>query len=179
MKSCFLTFFLFCCLPFICVSQKSFTQLSQLDGRLTLEAPKQLKVIPFNSDAPVAGNFLTCGKYSDSRHNILLTFYCSVDSLSDDDVPGHAELLIKMLQVKYPGLNVEDDGISLNEGKNISYIKYTRPVSDAKISGCLIYGSLDNKLSMLIIEYPSKALKTWSAAVDVMIASLRLIDAPN
>jgi hypothetical protein len=71
-----------------------------------------------------------------------------------------------------------DDGILLQGGKNIGYIKFSLRGAAQKLFNYMFYISIGDELLLFSIEYPRKLRKSWEPTAERMATSLRVLGGP-
>jgi hypothetical protein len=114
--------------------------------------------------------------FKSSSEKARCLIYYSADSLSDNDVPAFTDLLISKIKGLYASVKIQDDGISLNDGKNIGYIKCTTGKRRHKKSLQCFYGSFNGRLLLFLVDSDVNNDQKLAQATDIMISSLRIND---
>jgi hypothetical protein len=98
-------------------------------------------------------------------------------NVSDNDIPQWTD---KQLSAHKIDRRFEyiDDGIFLQDGKNIGYIKYKTDEEDSLDTYTLLFFmSVDGKLFQAQFNCPYKTRKRWEPIADEIANSLRIINA--
>lgn len=165
--------------PAICCAQTSLHTTTLLDGRVVMELPVILKMdsVLHNKLSPQhrVSEFLM----ADASGTITLRIDSAAGTVTDNDIPGYADVIIEAVRSNRPDVKVTDDGISLNGGKNIGFIKYIAPEGEDKGYNCIFYGSCNGKMTVFIFNCPIEESGKWIKTIDRMISTLRLYDQPK
>lgn len=127
------------------------------------------------SDAINTTTFDKDYSFYDHTGTIKLVFaYSSDGSITDNDIPEYTNVLIKEMKAAVPSFKLLDDGIHLQDGKNIGYIRYTVRDAGVTMFRYQFYISLDDKLLSFIFSCPKKMRRQWEADVDIIANSIRV-----
>ena len=166
---------LLCCLKG--VSQKNAAPMQLFNGKVVMQLPVAFK--PDSTLVDATYRFATSTPayiFSSPPDQVKCLVFKEPDSLSDNDVPAFADVLIAKVKNLYPSVKITDDGISLNAGKNIGYIRCMENSGNAKKFFQFFYGSFRGRLLLFLVMCNDKNSKKWIPSVDFMITSLRIND---
>jgi hypothetical protein len=94
--------------------------------------------------------------------------------IMDNDIPMWTDKQLSALK-KSSGFTYIDDGIFLQDGKNIGYIKYeVHGEKGMKIYSMLFFISLENRLVQFNFVSPLRKRKKWEPIADAIANSLRI-----
>ena len=144
---------------------------ADFNGPLALEGPQEVN------------NSLRQGRFLHKNYPIVILFQLAttVDSnavmASDNDIPEWADKQMGALK-KSPGFEYIDDGIFLQDGKNIGYIKYNL-ASDSRLAtyNMLFFMSVNDRLFQATFFCLLKNRRKWEPIADEIANSLRVIPA--
>lgn len=105
---------------------------------------------------------------------VVLSCTFTEKKVDDNSIPAFTDQLIAELKASKNDFKLADDGILLQDGKNIGYIKFMSRVKAQKIFNYMFYNSLEERLVLFILECPKKLREKWEVKADEMAASLRL-----
>jgi len=108
---------------------------------------------------------------------VQIRYNLASDSVTDNDIPQYADRLIGRLRASVPGFKYIDDGIHLQDGKNIGYIKYRHKQQGRKYFEYLFYITVNDQLLSFNFSSSWKDRERWEPIVDAIANSLRLIPA--
>ncbi len=94
---------------------------------------------------------------------------------SDNDVPEWTDKILNNVR-QNPAFFYIDDGIFLQNGKNIGYIKYSELHTNDDVDNyhLLFFMSVNGKLAQFDFFCPSKSRKKWEPIGDSIANSLRV-----
>ena len=104
-----------------------------------------------------------------------LAYNFTSSAIDDNGIPAFTDKMLAVLKTNRKDIEFIDDGILLQEGKNIGYIKFISQAKDQKVFNYMFYISMDNRLLLFTFNCISKLRKKWEAKADEMVASLRLV----
>ncbi len=111
---------------------------------------------------------------ADKTGEIELVYNMASDTITDNDIPAYTDVLINEMKTNKKDYNFLDDGIYLQDGKNIGYIKFVSKEKNI-IFNYLFYLSVDGKLCIFSFTCPDKLRKKWEPVVDEIANSLRIV----
>ncbi len=157
-------------------SQIQLEKISLLDNKVTILAPKgftkmteEMLAVKYPAGANKPQWVLT-----DKDATVNLTYNYTSSKIDDNDIPGFTDEMLTVLKTNRKDIEFIDDGILLQDGKNIGYIKFISQAKDQKVFNFLFYISVDNRLLLFTFNCISKLRKKWEVSADEMAASLRL-----
>jgi hypothetical protein len=113
--------------------------------------------------------------YANKERNARFSISLSAEEVSDNDIPGYTDLAITSVKKESASAKIYDDGISLNEGKNIGYIKYTDAVEKDEFN-YVFYGSLNEQLVTFYFVCKTEDRSKWEKKIEAIVASLKIKD---
>ncbi len=122
----------------------------------------------FNSHSPLWGISYDGGK-------VVFTCTQTLRRVDDNGIPGFTDELISIVKEKARAAKLVDDGILLQEGKNIGFIKFLSKDNAQKKYNYLFYLSVDEQLVLFSFDCLNKARKKWEAIAEQVAASIRVI----
>ena len=127
--------------------------------------PDNINIAQFNKDQ----------SFSDHTGKIKLIYSWSDDGkVTDNDIPEYTDVLIKEMKQAVPSFKLLDDGIHLQDGKNIGYIKYLVKDEGAEMFRYQFYISVEDKVLVFIFSCPKKMRRQWEADADIIANSVRV-----
>ncbi len=122
-------------------------------------------LVPYQPDWVITG---------DDGQIILSCFH--TDQLVDDNgIPGFTDELITAVRTRGKDVKLLDDGILLEDGKNIGFIKFLSRENGKRTFHFMFYLSLQNRLLLFDLSGPKKLKKNWEGRGVEMAASIRLL----
>lgn len=159
------------------ITLSAFSQTEKV--KQTIIGNKVELLVPAGFSATDAINATAFNKehsFTDHTGKIKLVFAYSNDgTVTDNDIPEYTNVLIKEMKGPVPSFKLLDDGIHLQDGKNIGYIKYTVKDESTTMFRYQFYISVEDKLLMFIFSCPEKMRQQWEADVDIIANSVRVI----
>ncbi len=157
-------------------SQTELEKISLLDNKVTIFAPKgftkmteEMLAIKYPAGANKPQWVL-----SDEDATVNLAYNYTTYKIDDNGIPGFTDEMLTVLKTNRKDIEFIDDGILLQDGKNIGYIKFISEAKDQKVFNFLFYISVDNRLLLFTFNCINRLRKKWEASADEMAASLRL-----
>ena len=157
-------------------SQIELLKISLLDNKVTILAPKGFTKMTEEMLAlkyPVSAN-KPQWVLTDKDGAVNLAYHYTSTAMDDNGIPAFTDEMLALLKTNRKDIEFIDDGILLEDGKNIGYIKFTSQAEDQKNFNFLFYISIDNRLLLFTFNCISKLRKKWEASADKMAGSLRL-----
>ncbi|MBC7937775.1 MAG: hypothetical protein H7Y86_20710 [Rhizobacter sp.] len=157
---------LFLSIP-VCFSQATLVQQSILNGKVEILLPGNFKQQenPGNTNASIL---------SDNTGSVSLAYEWQDETMTDNDIPAYTDVLISEMKKNKMPHTFLDDGIHLQDGKNIGYIKLSTEESGKKLFTYLFYISVADKLLYFAFTCPLNERKKWEADADKIANSLRI-----
>ena len=159
-------------------SQIELLKLSLLDNKVSVLAPKgftqmteEMLALKYPATANKPQWVLT-----DEDGTVNLTYSFTSSAIDDNGIPAFTDKMLAVLKTNRKDIEFIDDGILLQEGKNIGYIKFISQARDQKVFNYMFYISLDNRLLLFSFNCIEKLRKKWEVKADEMAASLRLLN---
>jgi hypothetical protein len=161
-----------CC---ICFAQTSMRPVSLLDGNVTLQLPGTLP--PFQQGTsrmlwktayPVTAISLT-----NNGENFLEYAYTD-KRVDDNSIPAFTDELLSTFPVHKKYTKIVDDGIYLENGKNIGYLKVILKEKGDLQFHYFFYLSVDDRLLIFHFATPIKLRKAWEASIDAAAQSIKI-----
>jgi len=163
-------------LSFACFSQIVLENISVLDNKIALLAPKGFTQMtdemvavkyPNNANKP---NWVL----SDEDGKVNLAYSFTKTELDDNGIPGFTDELITGLKANRKDIRFIDDGILLQDGKNIGYIKFISQAKDQKVFNYFFYISVDNRLLLFNFNCINKWRDKWETKAEEIANSIRV-----
>ncbi|MCP9752885.1 hypothetical protein [Ferruginibacter sp. HRS2-29] len=162
---------LFCwvliCLPFAGISQ-GVKKTSFYNNQVEISLPVEFEK---GGDPPEQNRLY----FPDKERSFKFSIVLSDDEVSDNDIPGYTDLAITAVKRESSSAKIYDDGISLNAGKNIGYIKYNSSET-LSLFEYVFYGSLHDKLLTFYFSCKAEDRSKWEKKIDAIVSSLRIND---
>jgi hypothetical protein len=159
-------------------SQIALESISVLDNRVTLLAPKgftqmtaEMLAVKYTNTANKPNWVLT-----DKDGKVNLAYSYLKTKVDDNGIPGFTDQIIAELKANRKDIKFIDDGILLQDGKNIGYIKFISQAKDQKVFNYFFYISHDNRLLLFNFNCINKWRKKWEAKADEIAKSIRVKD---
>jgi hypothetical protein len=159
------------CLPFAGFSQ-GIKKVSLFNNQVEISLPVEFEI----SDDLEGENKLL---FTDKGHTIKFSLAWLNEDVTDNDIPGYTDLAITAVKKESASAKIYDDGISLNSGKNIGYIKYSNNNNRFSPFEYVFYGSLNDKLLTLYFSCKPEERSKWEKKIDAIVASLKILDKPT
>lgn len=159
------------CLPFAGISQ-DVKRFSFFNGQVEILLPSEFE----KGGDPTEKAHLF---FADKDRTLKFSITLSEEEISDNDIPGYTDLAITAVKKESASAKIYDDGISLNAGKNIGYIKYSYNNNRLSPFEYVFYGSLNDKLLTLYFSCKPEERSKWEKRIDAMVASLKIFDKPT
>ncbi len=105
----------------------------------------------------------------------ILSFSLGDENISDNEIPAFTDDRLKLAKLNDDSFRYIDDGIHLQDGKNIGYIKFSTKEGKTKYFHYTFFISVYAKPLLFKFSCPFKQRKRWEAAVDNMANSLMII----
>ncbi len=158
----------------IAFPQVEMVKTSALDGRVELLIPKNFKPAK-QTDKTTVENEVTL---ADESGKVNLTYSLSDKGeapISDNDIPAYTDVLLSEMKKNKMGYKQMEDGIHLQDGKNIGYIKFIFKSSGEKLFTYLFYISVEDRVLSFAFTSPAKQRKQWEQVADTIANSLRVV----
>ena len=157
----------------IAFPQAELVKTSILDGKVELLIPKDLKQVK-EAETTTMENEITLADES-GKVNLIYSLSDKGEApVSDNDIPAYTDVLLTEMKKNKRGYKEIEDGIHLQDGKNIGYIKFNSKSSGEKLFTYLFYISLDNRVLSFAFTCPAKRRKQWEQVVDTIANSIRV-----
>jgi hypothetical protein len=156
-------------------SQVALEKMFLFDNKLTLLTPKDFAVIndkDFDQHYPDTA-FKPNNAIGDANGKIILAWNLSETAMDDNGIPGYTDELITGLRNR-KNTSIVDDGILLQDGKNIGYVKFTTLEKKQKIFHYRFYISFKERLLVFEFACPKKMRSVWEIKADEMANSIRV-----
>ena|SRR6218665_1076571 len=114
--------------------------------------------------------------YPDVKQNpgTFLSYRIEKDSITDNEIPAFTDKLLQTLKSGYHKFTYIDDGIYLQDGKNISYIKFSSKKNGKKIFHFVFFISLADQPVIFDFSCPYKERTKWETEIESIANSTRL-----
>ncbi|MFT3980108.1 MAG: hypothetical protein QM687_06525 [Ferruginibacter sp.] len=119
-------------------------------------------------------NYLQAGFFTDPSGDALLSYRFDTDSITDNEIPAYTDIMLKQAKLDNRDYKYIDDGIHLQDGKNIGYIKYSTKNDGRKAFNSVFYISYGDKALLFHFTCPLRQRKKWEADIDAIANSLRI-----
>jgi hypothetical protein len=163
-------------LSFNSFSQIILEKILLLDNKIEILAPKGF--IKMTDDMLLVKYPNTANKpnfvLTDESGTVNLLYTYTTTTMDDNGIPGYADELIKGLTSNRKDILIIDDGILLQDGKNIGYIKFISQAKDQKVFNDIFYISLDNRLLLFSFNCIQKWRDEWEQKADEIANSIRV-----
>ncbi len=168
---------------FLSFSSAAYTQESKT--KTVLIDDKLLLVVPAGFGQPTetaskGSSKNRAGLLLHKQNDILFTYDLgdsndpNTQEVSDNDVHEWADKQLDRLKQK-PGFFYLDDGIFLQDGKNIGFIKYIlKDPGSSDSYQLLFFTSMNNVMVQFEFSCPAKMRRNWEPVADRIANSLRL-----
>ncbi len=113
--------------------------------------------------------------FADEKRTVKFFVRLSDDVVDDNGIPSYTDEAISAVK-KEEQWKIFDDGISLNAGKNIGYIKYRTGPLKPGLFEYVFYGSLNNKLLTFYFSCKEEVRPEWEKKMDMLVAKLLIKD---
>ena len=122
---------------------------------------------PDNPDKPSGVLAAENGKWT-------LEYRYSNTAIDDNGIPGFTDSLMAEVNADNATINILDDGILLQDGKNIGYISSLSKEKSHKRFNYYFYISLDNRLLLFHFSCSSGDRHVWESKASEMASSIRI-----
>ncbi len=150
-----------------CVSVFAQQQLI-INGNVQITIPEELK---FSSQKDRKDSTFL----AESGGKPSLSYRVASDSITDNEIPAYTDDLLKLAKSESKNYEYLDDGIHLQDGKNIGYIKFSGKEGRRTYFYYTFFISVDNKPLILKFSCPFKQWNKWESEVEKIAKSLRII----
>lgn len=106
---------------------------------------------------------------------IILSCFHTDQLVDDNGIPGFTDELITAVRARGKDVKLLDDGILLEDGKNIGFIKFLSRDNGKRTFHFMFYLSLQDRLLLFDLSGPKKLKKNWEGRSAEMAASIRLL----
>ncbi len=148
----------------ICVSGQE--NISTSD-RVELKIPTELKYQEKKNPAEP-------GVMINDDGSAKLVFFRDTIYLDDNDVPAFADEQLKIAMQENETFKYIDDGLLLQDGKNIGYIKFSTRVNGKKLFNYIFFTSVNERPFIYKFSCDYNRRNKWNKLVDIMANSLRV-----
>jgi hypothetical protein len=170
--SLFTTLLLFSVVGF---SQILLERTSLLENQIEMLIPtgfsqlsKEMIAIKYPTDTP---NWAI----TDKNAKVNLTYTYTQLFMDDNSIPGYSDELLTKIRTNLKNIEYIDDGILLQDGKNIGYIKFISQAKNEKIFNYFFYISLNNRLLLFNFTCTNKWRDKWEVKAEEIANSIRAI----
>ena len=179
MLSAFLVFFV----TSILAQKKGWKQV-EIEGKISILIPNSFSAPLFiQNSSDSSGKFGNIWIVRDQTGKVTLQYKIYAPAikrdtiLTDNAIPEITDNLLTAMK-KDPAFKYIDDGILLQDGKNIGYIKGTTPHNNkGSYYHFIFFTTVDGKLLHVNFWCPTKNMKKWEPIADEIANSLRVIPA--
>lgn len=109
----------------------------------------------------------------DAKVNLAYTY--TQLFMDDNSIPGYSDELLTKIRTNLKNIEYIDDGILLQDGKNIGYIKFISQAKNEKIFNYFFYISLNNRLLLFNFTCTNKWRDKWEVKAEEIANSIRAI----
>lgn len=113
--------------------------------------------------------------FKNTAGNVQINYDQEPETVTDNDIPTYTDSTLKTLKKLNKSFKYIDDGIYLQNGKNIGYIKYSYKENGKKYFEYLFYISVDDSPVAFAFSCPLKERNQWEATLDAVANSIRVI----
>lgn len=154
-------------------SQAELVKKTILDGKVTLLLPKDFKQTT-EVDAVAGGEIVLTDK--SGKVNLLYSISDKSEApVSDNDIPAYTDVLLNEIKENKMDYKEMEDGIHLQDGKNIGYLKFiSKPLKD-KLFNYIFYISVEDRVLSFSFTCPATQRKQWEPVADSIANSLRVV----
>ena len=145
-------------------SQAALVQRSILDGKVEL-------LLPVNFQQDKDG---TPGLFSGKNGPASLQYQLQPETLEDNDIPAFTDDQLKLAKQDDETFSYIDDGIHLQDGKNIGYLKFSSMENGKKYFNYTFFISVQDKPLIFRFSCLLKDQKKWEADADKIANSIRV-----
>lgn len=153
-----------CCFSMASSSQK----LMNINKNVTISLPEDFKNYA-NIANPAEALF------RNAEGNAVLTYRFDRDSVTDNDIPAFVDDQLKLARQDDESFKYIDDGIHLQDGKNIGYLKFSTKENGRKYFNYTFFISVHDKPVVFQFSCLLKEQKKWEAEMDKIANSLRVV----
>lgn len=114
----------------------------------------------------------------DARKNssAILSFWLADGNISDNDIPAFTDDQLKLAKQDDESFKYLDDGIYLQDGKNIGYIKFSTSESGKKFFNYIFFISDGEKPLVFSFTCRFAERKKWETEIDNIANSIRIVE---
>lgn len=142
-------------------------KIININPKVSISLPEDFKRYA-NTNNPAAILF------TDAKRTAVLTYRFDTDSITDNEIPAYADDLLKLAKQDNVSFKYIDDGIHLQDGKNIGYLKFSSKDDGRKNFNYIFFISVDDKPLVFSFSVPFKQRKKWEPLADTIANSLRV-----
>lgn len=158
------------------VTEKIIIEDTHGKNKLEVKLPKDYRINNASSYSTVLHSPSPSWAISYENEKVVLTSTHTVRPVDDNGIPAFTDQLIAMIKEKTTEAKIVDDGILLQDGKNIGYIKFYSKEKGQKKYNYLFYASAGNRLVLFSFSCPQKIRKSWESVAEKIAGSLRVIE---
>ncbi len=111
---------------------------------------------------------------TDKTGAINMAYNYSPIAMDDNHIPGYADILMKGLRADRKDIQFIDDGVLLQDGKNIGYIKFMSDAREKKVFNFAFYISHNDRLLIFNFICLEQLRTTWEAKAEEIANSIRV-----
>lgn len=108
------------------------------------------------------------------RGDATLRFSMGGETVTDNDIPAYTDERIQLAKQQQDSYKYLDDGIFLQDGKNIGYIKFSSKEKGKKFFNYQFFISSQEKPLVFIFRSPMQQRRTWEPIIDEFANSVRV-----
>jgi hypothetical protein len=143
--------------------------------RMEVNVPKNYTIKKGGAYATLLDDHSPLWAITYENDRVILTSTHTTLAVDDNGIPAFTDQLISLVREKNREPKILDDGILLEDGKNIGYIKFYSKETDQKKYNYLFYVSAGGQLVLFSFSCPKKLRKGWETLAERVAASLRII----
>ena len=146
-------------------AQKQLVKISLPEYKIEMSVPQELNRKSVQDNLKIISN---------DAGNVKIMYDQEPETVTDNDIPAYTDSTLKTLKAVNKSFKYIDDGIHLQDGKNIGYIKYSYKENGKKYFEYLFYISVDDKPVGFAFSCPLKEKKQWDETIDMVANSIRV-----
>jgi hypothetical protein len=156
------------------VTEKIIIESDHGHDRIEVHVPKNYIIKKAGNYATLLGDHSPLWAISYELDRVVLNSTHTTLPVDDNGIPAFTDQLISLVKEKNREAKILDDGILLEDGKNIGYIKFYSKEKEQKKYNYLFYISAGEKLVLFTFSCPKKLRKGWETMAEQVATSLRI-----
>lgn len=157
-------------LPVIAFCQSDTKEVILFNQQLKLQLPQNFVLQERITNNSIVDNI----EYSDEKKTFSFIITMSDVDGTDNDIPSITDRAITSVKETYSSKSILDDGISLNDGYNVGYLKYQVEKGKDKGFHYVFYASPKDKIISFYFTTSINDKELWDKKIDAVVASIRL-----